>query len=251
MRRFRIPFLSAIVGLVTLAVLITNQTGVVSAQSAPSRTTAAYQITITNLTSGQAFSPPVLATHRRSTSLFHVGRRASKGIQEIAENGNNAALLAALAENRRVFKVVEGPAPLVPAANPGNTPFTNSATYTIEADSRHRFLSFATMLICTNDGFTGVDSVRLPPWVGESITLYSQGYDAGTEINTERFADIVPPCQGLIGVTGEPGTGVSNPALAENGRIRHHPGIKGVAGLQPQIHGWADPVAKIEIKRIK
>ena len=26
-------------------------------------------------------------------------------------------------------------------------------------------------------------------------------YDAGTEMNTEDFADMVPPCQGLIGVS--------------------------------------------------
>jgi hypothetical protein len=50
------------------------------------------------------------------------------------------------------------------------------------------------MLICTNDGLTGVDSLRLPrgrrPVVDEP---------AGYEINTEAWADLVPPGAQLTG----------------------------------------------------
>ena len=47
--------------------------------------------------------------------------------------------------------------------------------------------------------------------------MFTNGYDAGTELNTEDFADIVPPCQGLIGVSSEDGgTGMSDPSLAED-----------------------------------
>jgi hypothetical protein len=107
------------------------------------------------------------------------------------------------------------------------------------------------MLICTNDGFTGVDSLRLPKDVGDAVVVRSASYDAGTETNTEDFADIVPPCQGLVGVSsGEPGTGMSNPALAEGGVIHHHPGIAGGADLVPAIHGWTDPVAEITVERV-
>jgi hypothetical protein len=107
------------------------------------------------------------------------------------------------------------------------------------------------MLICTNDGFTGLDRVRLPSGVGDTVTLLTNAYDAGTEVNTEDFADIVPPCQGLVGVSsGEPGTGVSNPALAEGGVIHHHEGILGIADLVPAIHGWTDPVAEVVIERV-
>ena len=107
------------------------------------------------------------------------------------------------------------------------------------------------MLICTNDGFTGVDSLRLPKDVGDAVVVRSAGYDAGTERNTEDLADIVPPCQGLVGVTsGEPGTGTSNPALAEGGVIHHHAGIVGGADLVPAVHGWSDPVAEITVERV-
>jgi hypothetical protein len=49
--------------------------------------------------------------------------------------------------------------------------------------------------------------------------------DAATRTTS---ADIVPPCRALMGVSsGEPGTGKSDPALAEGGVIHHHPGIEG------------------------
>jgi hypothetical protein len=105
------------------------------------------------------------------------------------------------------------------------------------------------MLICTNDGFTGLDSVRLP---ARKLIVYSVGYDARTEMNTEDFADIVPPCQGLIGVMSDDmGTGMSNPLLAEDGIIIPHAGINGGVDLQPAVHNWGDPVAKIVIERIR
>ncbi|MDX1521516.1 MAG: spondin domain-containing protein [Anaerolineae bacterium] len=219
--------------------------------------TATYEVTITNLTDGQAFSPPVVVTHRQSTDIFNVGDEASLAIQEIAENGNNEPMLAALGADKHVFDFTqvadgnEGPAPLIPADNPGQVPFANSATYTVTAGQGVKYLSAAMMLICTNDGFTGIDSVRLPKEVGDSTTVHTAGYDAGTEINTEDFADIVPPCQVLIGISSEDsGTGTTNPDLAEDDVIRHHPGIVGGGDLVPGVHGWIDPVAEIVITRV-
>lgn len=231
-----------------LLALLIQTTQVSYADSPP----ATYQVTITNLTSGQPLTPPVVATHRRPLHVFEVGEAASFGVKEIAENGNNAPLLAALGAEKRVSEVLQaGGGPLVPAGRPGAALFPDSVTLTITADRGAKYLSFVAMLVCTNDGFTGVDSVRLPKHVGDSITVFTAGYDAGTEINTEDFADIVPPCQGLIGISsGEAGTGMSNPALAEGGVIRHHPCIQGIADLVPEVHGWADPVAKIVITRL-
>jgi len=211
-----------------------------------------YEVTITNLTSGQPLTPPVVATHRRSLEVFEVGEDASFEVKEIAENGNNGPLLSALGSNKRVYEVLQaGMGPLVPAGAPGGALFPDSVTFTISAEDGAKYLSFVAMLVCTNDGFTGVDGMRLPKKVGQSVITYTAGYDAGTEVNTEDFADIVPPCQGLIGVSsGEPGAGASDPALAEDEDIMHHPGIQGGADLVPGVHGWADPVAKIVITRI-
>ena len=208
-----------------------------------------YKVTITNLTAGQAFTPPVLLTHSKNTGIFTVGDPASFEIQQIAENGNNAPLQMALGSDVHVHQVVAGTAPLVPANNPGQTGFGNSATFEITTRGSAKFLSFASMLICTNDGFTGLDSVRLPR---HKKTVYSVAYDARTEANTEDFADIVPPCQGLVGVSSDDaGTGMSNPLLAEDGIIIPHAGINGGADLLPEVHGWGDPVAKIEIERVR
>ena len=47
-----------------------------------------YRVTVYNLTSTQALTPPLVATHNRRVRFFRVGHRASAGIQQIAENGN-------------------------------------------------------------------------------------------------------------------------------------------------------------------
>jgi hypothetical protein len=221
------------------------------APAADAKGAGTFDVTFTDLTSGQPLTPAVAATHRGKNELFRVGRAASFGLKEIAENGNNAPMLSRLAADDDVFDVLEAPGgPLVPAGTPGDAMFGQSTTFSIEAERGAGFLSLASMLICTNDGFTGVNALKLPPRVGDSVTVETAGYDAGTEVNTEDFADIVPPCQGLIGVSsGEPGTGASNPALAEGGVIRHHAGIAGIADLVPAVHGWDmnAPVARITV----
>ncbi len=208
-----------------------------------------YKITITNLTAGQPLTPPILATHTSRTGFFEVGEQASEAILQIAENGNGAPLLQALGEDSQVHDVFAGSAPLVPANNPGGTGFESSVSFTITAKGKARYLSFASMLICTNDGFTGLDSVRLPT---HKKTVYTAAYDARTEVNTEDFADMVPPCQGLIGVSSDDmGTGTSNPMLAEDGIVIPHAGINGGIDLIPEVHNWSDPVTKIEIERVR
>lgn len=241
--RLRVPALAASV--LAGAVLAT---GPAASADAP---VATYEVTITDLTGGQPLTPPLVATHRAATGLFTVGQPASFGLKEIAENGNLAPMISRLESDKHVADSVAAAAPLVPAGLPGSAMFGDSVTLTVTASEGAKFLSFASMLICTNDGFTGVDSLRLPKDVGDTVVVRSAGYDAGTELNTEDFADIVPPCQGLVGVSsGEAGTGTSDPALAEGGVIHHHAGIVGGADLVPAIHRWTDPVAEITAERV-
>ena len=213
-----------------------------------------YEVTITNLTTGQPFTPPVVAAHKRPTGIFDVGDPASFALQQVAENGVNSFLLAALAANKHVSSSFEvATPPLVPAADPGGSGFSDTVTFEISSSKGAKYLSIATMLICTNDGFTGIDGVRLPKKVGQSVTVWSDAYDAGTEINTEDFIDMVPPCQRLIGVmsAADPGTGMTNGALAEGGVVASHGGVVGgIADLTVADHGWVDPVVEITIERI-
>jgi Spondin_N len=233
-----------------LAAAVAAVTALGAAPAADAKRADTFEVTFTDLTSGQPLTPAVAATHRGRNELFRVGDRASFGLKEIAENGNNAPMLSRLASDGDVSDSVEAPGgPLVPAGTPGDAMFGQSTTFTLTADGGANRLSLAAMLICTNDGFTGVNSLGLPRRVGESVTVETAAYDAGTEAKTEDFADMVPPCQGLIGVTGEPGTGQSAPALATNDVIRHHPGITGRRDLLPDVHGWDvnAPVARITV----
>ncbi len=197
---------------------------------------ATYNVTIENLTSGQPFTPPVVAAHTSGMDVFEVGQAASAEVQAIAENGNNDPLVALLSGSAAVLDSATGTAPVMPGG---------SATITVEAPAGS-LLSVVFMLICTNDGFSGVDSMTLAATGSESVD--ANAYDAGTENNTEDFADIVPPCQDLIGVSSDDaGSGDSNPALAEGGVIVAHAGIQGGTDLTVSDHGWTDPVARITV----
>ncbi len=208
---------------------------------------ATYEVTFTNLTAGQPLTPPLVAAHRRPISLFEVGEAASFGLKEIAENGNLAPMLERLEGETHVDDVVVAVSGDVPPLTSGE-----SVTIMLDAERGAKYLSFVSMLICTNDGFTGLAGARLPRDLGETVVVESDGYDAGTEINTEDFADMVPPCPPLTGVPStDPGTGSSDPSLAEGGVIHHHEGIQGIADLDPAIHGWTDPVARISIQRVQ
>lgn len=222
---------------------------IAGAASADDHRQVSYKITIENLTAGQPFTPPVIAVHNRRANVFRLGRSANEGVRMIAENGNNVPLVTALSGNTNVDQVVEGTAPIVPAGNPGNVPFESTASYTITTDGSATHLSWVSMLICTNDGFTGVNTVSLPRY---RKTILARGYDARSEQNTEDFADIVPPCQGLTGFpSDDAGTGESNPLLSERGVIIPHAGVAGDNDLDSRVHNWADPVARIVIERIR
>ncbi|MBT8397211.1 MAG: hypothetical protein HKO65_14120 [Gemmatimonadetes bacterium] len=207
-----------------------------------------YEVTLKNLTSGgQYFTPPLVAVHQGAADFFTAGKAASEGIRQIAENGNLGPMMDFLGMSKHVssFTVAgSGEGPEVTLA-PGEY-----VTVTLTADPGSNFISFASMLICTNDGFTGLDAAKLPKKIGDEITLYAGAYDAGTEINTEDFADIVPPCQLLGGVSSDDaGTGASDPALEEGGVVRHHDGVTGRDDLVPAIHGWTGDVAMIKVRR--
>ena len=224
---------------------------------------ATYDVTIENLTRGQPFTPPVIATHRGAGAIWHPSRASSFQVKEIAENGNNAPLLDLLRQRRlsgRVFDYVNmastamAPGPLVPAGRPGSATFPATVKARIRSSRREDRLSWVSMLVCTNDGITGVDGMRLPSKRGRSVTVKVAAYETQTERNTEDLADIMPPCQGLIGARapdGAPGVAQSNPELREEGVIIPHSGLVGGKELDPAVHGWGNPVGKIVVRRVR
>ena len=194
-----------------------------------------YLVTVENLTENQLLTPAVVATHN-GNAVYQVGRPASAGIQGLAENGDVPGLVGELEGVDNVSDVqVAGDAPIAPGA---------SVQTLITAERGAWRLSAAAMLICTNDGFAAATKLKLPSQYGEVRAVYGLGYDAGTEINTESYEDLVPPCDDL-GQTGE-----SNPALAENGKVRPHRGIMGVGDLTAGANGWTGPAIKISVERV-
>ena len=143
-----------------------------------------YQITIENLTDGQPFSPGVVTTHTRGTHLFEVGAGASNGIRDIAESGNPSTAVSELNGNDGAHDVIATDAPVGPGG---------SLTVEIEGRANANRLSMAVMLVCTNDGFTGLDHVKLPGGF-KSATYEVGAYDAGTEMNAETSETIVDGC---------------------------------------------------------
>ena len=230
--RKRHPVRVGILSIVAAAVLAFAAGGAASAQT----DTSTYTVTIENLTGGQPFTPPVVVAHTNQVDLFEVGQAAPAEIMAIAENGNNEPLVTLVSGSAAVMDHAAGDGPIMPG---------ESAMLSVIAPAGS-LLSVVFMLICTNDGFSGVDSMVLPS--SGSQTVDANSYDAGSEQNTEDFADIVPPCQGLIGVTSDDeGTGMSNPALAEGGVIAMHAGIQGGVDLTVADHGWTGPVARITV----
>lgn len=213
--------------------------------------THTYSVRIENLTTSQPFSPGVIVTHTGHASVWAVGEVASEGIREIAENGNEVPAieeLEAAGTEGGIFDVVStlgDPPPIGRIGGPAAIP--TSRTFTIQAAANFNRLSVAVMLICTNDGFTGLEGVKLPRGLGETRTFYAAAYDAGTEENNELYSQIVDPCGGIGPVAAAPdGNGrVATPG----GVIAPHPGIQGDGDLSAALHGWEDPVAKLSVTR--
>lgn len=206
-----------------------------------------YDVTINNLTGSQPLSPGVIATHTKNVEVWAPGRPASEGIRQIAENGDDAPAVAELTGVPGIFDVVgTGLPPIHRAGGPGPT----SRTFRVTARGNANRLSLAVMLICTNDGFTGIHGVRLPGGF-KPATFTGQGYDAGTESNDQLHTHIVDPC-GAIGPVAAAADGQNLRTPTPGGLIRLHPGIQpGVGDLSAPAHGWTDPVARITVQRVK
>jgi len=225
--------------------------GVAATAAADMEGEASYRVTIANLASGQPLTPPLVVLHGAEASLVEAGAPASEALQQLAENGNAQVFVETLDGAEGVVAVTVGEHPIVAGGIPGAAEVPSVATLEVSGPATGGLISVASMLICTNDGFSIVHDAPLPAQVGEIATFYSDAYDAGTEINTESFADLVPPCQGLVGVSGEAeGTGASDPELAEGGVVAPHAGIAGEADLDPMTHAVAANPALVVVERL-
>ncbi len=187
-----------------------------------------YRVTITNLTRAESFTPILVASHKRGVHLFKLGSAASNELAMLAEGGNTVPLADMLAANKRVTATSVSSGLLAPGA---------SVTVKVSARGA-QYISLASMLIPTNDGFFALNHVRVP--VKGTRTFYSPAYDAGTEMNDEMCINIPGPVCG--------GEGYS-PGADGEGYVHIHSGIHGIGELSAATYDWRNPVAKITVQR--
>jgi hypothetical protein len=189
-----------------------------------------YEVTITNITRGQAFTPTLLVTHKDDISLFTTGEPAMPELATLAESGAVAPLKSLL----------DGLSGLVGATtSSGGLLFPgDSLTLTIAGGGKYDRVSFAAMLIPTNDAFVALNSLELPK---KSVTVVVPAYDAGSEANDELCANIPGPYCGDMDDSGTPGEGY----------VYIGNGVQGIGDLDTDEFDWNNPVARVEISRKK
>lgn len=261
-----------------------------------------YHVTLTNTTYAQGFSFPVAATHAPSVHMFQVGQNANPAAAAIAQNGNPVPMFNVLKATTGITDLYVHPFPVASAGNAtafwksglpafnGTTlaPTTvdhnlsNTISFDISANSGDVF-SVLGMLMCTNDGLTGLDGVALPSDSAHPVTYSLASYDAGVEANTYYTPDIVDPCalmapyqngapalsvsdgnrnspptpsQGATSntFTTEPDLNVplatSAPISALSGTIPDNSSKPNPGSYVPANWGWSGPVGTVTISKI-
>ena len=194
-----------------------------------------YELTIENLTTGQPLAPPVLVKHTKRATVWQPRQIASNAVALLAEDANLPVAISALGKAPGVRMAKAGvdagatePAPIPPGA---------SQTYTLSGKRGH-YLSLVSMLVNTNDVFTGLRRVKLGR--GQTRVYMARSYDAGTEVNNQLASHIPGPVGGNAGVR-EP----------EGNVIRRSPGLTpGVGDIPVDKINWSGPVAKITLAKV-
>jgi len=210
---------------------------------------ADFDVTVTNLTRGSYFTPLLVTAHTSETSLFQSGASASTSLQAMAEGGSIAALSADLAGFNAT--VVENPA--AGLLGPGQ-----SATAMLNTDDAadNTELSVVAMVLPSNDGFLGLNSITVPTEPG-TYTFDVPAYDAGTEANDEVRGS------GALGEPGYPAPGPVDTSSGMNatgvsasveGFVHIHRNVLGdsdaaggVSDIVSSVHRWLNPVARVTV----
>jgi hypothetical protein len=219
---------------VSVVVVLLGFTVLIGAQTPTAAAAPRFEVTVTNLTRGQQFTPILVASHQKGVRLFTLGSPASSELATLAEEGNTVPLAALLLATPGVSDIAASAGLL----NPGQ-----SVTISVDAGGGFDHLSVAAMLIPTNDGFFALNGVEGPRG-DQTLTLYSPAYDAGSERNDELCASIPGPFFAECGGAGSGG----KPAGGE-GYVHIHAGIHGIGDLDPAQRDWRNPVAQITIRR--
>ncbi len=187
-----------------------------------------YVVTITNVTSNNVITPPLVIIHEKSFELFNLGEASSDELAALAEDGDSTSLQSLLDTRSDVLEFMSATGPLLPG---------DSITFDVESQGMFKNISVAGMLASSNDAFFAVNNYVLPNH--GSLKIMAIVYDAGSEANTE-LCDFIPgpPCGNA---------GVRDTENSE-GFVYIHGGIHGIGDLDPTLLDWRGPVALITIE---
>ena len=188
-----------------------------------------YEVTVTNLTPGQIFSPVFAYTHKGKEVLFTSGEPASSELAALAQDADTGPLEDLLSGSPDVHEIVSGTGVIMPG---------KSETLFINSSRGARHLSMASMLVTSNDAFLAVNRLKLPR--GAS-TFTVPAYDAGSE-NNDESCDYIP---------GPPCGKHATSDIEGEGFVHIHSGIHGAGDLDAALYDWRNPVAKISIRKAK
>ncbi|MBZ0114552.1 MAG: spondin domain-containing protein [Thermoanaerobaculia bacterium] len=185
-------------------------------------TTTVLEISITNLAPehGNYLTPPWVGIHDGSFDTFDTGSSSSDALERLAEDGNTAPLSQLFLDSNSGLLDATVVGPNGPLA-PGET-----AKLVLKVDGTlptSRYLSFASMVIPSNDAFVGNESPHAfplfdgqgEPRLGSYLVYGNDVLDAGTEVNDELPAN-----------TAFLGQAAADTGVTEGGVVTNHPGFK-------------------------
>ena len=209
---------------------------------------AQFDVQITNLTNGIWFTPFLVAAHPEGTDFFQSGQPASANLQAMAEGGDISGLVTDATGIGAT--IVENP------ANGFLSPGMSTSTALDTNGTSNTQLSIVAMLLPTNDGFAGLNSVTIPTTPGVYV-FNVPAYDAGTEANDEQLTGGGAP--GAAGIPGDPGglagtggTGVAGADANPNVHIHRNTlgdtdAAAGTSDLDSRVHRWLNPVIRVTV----
>ncbi len=145
---------------------------------------ASYKIIITGtwampqqtVPANNHFTQYIGITHSNAFTMWRLGTLASKGVENVAEEGKPAVLKmeldSSIAAQKALSKFFINP-----------TSITGSDSAIINLSTKYSLVSFESMIAPSPDWFLGIDSYNLiqnGKWITD-VTIPAYGYDAGTE----------------------------------------------------------------------
>ncbi len=212
---------------------------------------ADFTVNVINLTRGSSFTPILIAAHPAANRLFTSGTTASASLQEMAEGGSVTALDNDLTALNAITETNPG------LLNAGSN--TGAIALNTDATPANTNLSVVAMILPSNDGFIGLNSITIPTEPGTYIYNVN-AYDAGTEANDEvRGSGVpgvagfpVPPSSPVDTSSGNGGTGI--PGATVEGFVHIHRNVLGdtdatggVSDIDSTVHRWLNPVARVVV----